>query len=99
MAWFCHPEIATLAPNFQSRRVQIAYPGDEEQLERMLSLGQRLVRMPAPEPEPVPAPQPIPVDAIGLDENGFLVEEAEMPEMVPPAQPEPDPFTLYYRWR
>ncbi|WP_304640869.1 DUF2066 domain-containing protein [Pseudomonas sp.] len=80
-------------------RVQIAYPGDEEQLERMLSLGQRLVRMPAPEPEPVPAPQPIPVDAIGLDENGFLVEEAEMPEMVPPAQPEPDPFTLYYRWR
>lgn len=80
-------------------RVQIAYPGDEEQLERMLSLGQRLVRMPAPEPEPVSAPQPIPVDAIGLDENGFLVEEAEMPEMVPPAQPEPDPFTLYYRWR
>jgi len=91
------PEL--LSVEGDSVRVQVAYPGDEDQLERMLSLGQRLVRMPPPAPEPAAAPQPAPVEAIGLDENGFLVEDTDTAVEQTAALPEPDPYTLYYRWR
>ncbi len=81
-------------------RVRVAYPGDEAQLERMLSLGQRLVRIPAPAPAPEPAPvlETVPVDALELGESEMPIEPLE-PVAVPVAEPEQDSDRLYYRWR
>ncbi|QJD57516.1 DUF2066 domain-containing protein [Pseudomonas sp. gcc21] len=101
--------------------VRIDFPGSESQLERMLSLDQRLVRIPAPEPEPVeqgpillPEPAPQPTPALGAtDQSGetgptddplnadadTLTEPEQAPVNVLPEPVEPDPHTLYYRWR
>ncbi|WP_178114817.1 DUF2066 domain-containing protein [Pseudomonas saliphila] len=103
--------------------VRVDFPGSESQLERMLSLDQRLVRIPAPEPEPVdqgPILLPVPVEqqrsmdaitdeqdnsiATSMDDshsttNDRLMESEQAPVNVIPEPVEPDPNTLYYRWR
>ena len=106
--------------------VRVDFPGSESQLERMLGLDQRLVRIPAPEPEPIeqePVVLPDPVDQASaetapMDEQGVpdvnearssetgpadaggeSTDEYPAPETVPPEPVEPDPNTLYYRWR
>jgi uncharacterized protein len=75
-------------------RVQIAYPGDQDQLERMLGLGQRLVPMPAPAAATVEEPVLTEPDELG-DDAPQVAPSAEMASA--PGRPEPN--TLYYRWR
>ncbi len=93
-----------LAVDGDTLLMQVRFPGDEAQLERMLSLDMRLQRVAAPEP------QTQPVDVIQLDSDQNEAEpsaEADTPEAsIEQAQPgniieaaAPKMPTLYYRWR
>lgn len=113
-----------LAVDTDQVTIRVDFPGDESQLERMLRLDQRLVRIPAPEPEPIePEPILLPDPAEPLtevdpatmhpDESATATGDPEraVADIPTQAQPEPesaavipdpaepDPNTLYYRWR
>ncbi len=81
--------------------IELDYPGSEAQLERMLMLGQRLVRVEEPQlaipesSEPILLPEPM----LGADGQWVMGELPEGAAPVIPVAPEPDPSTLYYRWR
>ena len=90
--------------------MQVKFPGDEAQLERMLSLDMRLQRMAAPQPQEQPAISAEPVDEQAAASNteataapevatttDDLAEPVNAVEPVAPAAPNIP--TLYYRWR
>ncbi|HDZ56242.1 MAG TPA: DUF2066 domain-containing protein [Pseudomonas xinjiangensis] len=88
--------------------VRLNFPGDEAQLERMLKLDRRLVRTSAPEMTvaeqapvllPVPDQPSAPHEADAGNMAADPISEAPTAPQVIPVAVEPDPGTLYYRWR
>lgn len=86
---------------------ELAFPGDEAQLERMLGLDHRMQRSSAPipqrEPEqpaavaqPASSDQPAGLDGAVSNPPG---EGVDQPLQTPAAVAEPAPNTLFYRWR